>query len=118
MTTVVAVVSDLMFLSRLEAQARALGHEVNVVSSDKELRDALAGAALAVVDLHIQGVDWREAVPLAKAAGARVLAFGRHTEAALLREARAAGCDRVVARSTFVEELPQLLHELAGARRA
>jgi hypothetical protein len=32
----------------------------------------------------------------------------------LLRAARAAGCDRVVPRSTFVEELPALLREMAA----
>jgi hypothetical protein len=53
-------------------------------------------------------------VELAKERGAPVLAFGRHTEAALLREARVAGCDRVVARSQLVEELPALLGEVAA----
>jgi hypothetical protein len=59
-------------------------------------------------------VDWRDAVSEAKAGSVPVLAFGRHTEAALLREAREAGCDRVVPRSTLVEELPALVRELAG----
>jgi hypothetical protein len=70
-----------------------------------------------VIDLHAQRLDWREAVRLARERSLPLLAFGRHTEASLLREAREAGCDRVVPRSTFVEEMPALIQELASARR-
>jgi CheY-like chemotaxis protein len=112
---IIAVVDDLMFQSRLVDQARALGYETRVADTPAALEAELAeGGGLVVVDLHARGVDWREAVARAKAAGLLVLAFGRHTEAALLREAREVGCDRVVPRSTFVEELASLLAELAG----
>jgi CheY-like chemotaxis protein len=114
--TIVAAITDLMLQSRLLEQARALGYQVRVADTPDAVRDALAaGPALLVVDLQAQGLDWRDAVALAKERDARVLAYGQHTQAALLRAAREAGCDRVVARSTFVEELPQLLYELAGA---
>lgn len=112
---ILAVITDLMFQSRLEQQARGLGYEVSVVDTDAAVEAGLELApGLVVVDLHAMGLDWRRAVELAKERGVPVLAFGRHTEAALLREARAAGCARVVPRSTFVEELPKLLEELAG----
>lgn len=115
MAVILAVVSDLMFQSRLGQQAQALGYEVVVADSDAALERGLAaGPGLAVVDLHAMGLDWRRAVELAKERGVPVLAFGRHTEAALLREAREAGCEKVVPRSTFVEELPALLEELAS----
>jgi hypothetical protein len=44
----------------------------------------------------------------------RVVAYGSHVDAAGLRAARAAGCDIVLPRSQFVEELPGKLKEWAG----
>ena len=46
-----------------------------------------------------------------RAAGstARVVAYGRHTEVELLAEARAAGCDRVLARSAFFADVERAL---------
>jgi len=115
--TIVAVITDLMFQSRVREQAAALGYDVRVADGAATLRDALAADAdLLVLDLHVSGLDWREVVAAAKERGVPVLAFGRHTEASLLREARAAGCDRVVARSQLVEELPALIEELAAGR--
>ena len=112
--TIVAVVTDLLFQSRLREQAQALDYEVTVTETLDAIRDALAGSpALVVLDLHVTGLDWQEAVATAKERGVPVLAFGRHTEAQLLRSAREAGCDRVVPRSTFVEELPRLIAGLA-----
>jgi hypothetical protein len=42
------------------------------------------------------------------------MAFGRHTEPALLRAARDAGAAIVVPRSQLVEELPELLRRLTS----
>lgn len=113
---IVAVITDLMFQSRLQEQARALGYQVVVAETPEAITEALRDdAALVVLDLHA-GVDWQRAVALAKERAVPVLAFGRHTEAQLLRSAREAGCDRVVPRSTFVEELPRLVEELTGAK--
>ena len=111
--TIVAVVDDLMFQSKLEQETRRLGYAFVAVDSETELREALGrAAALAVVDLHVRGCEWQQAISIAKEHGVRVLAFGRHTEAQLLRDARNAGCDRVVARSQLVEELPKLIEAI------
>jgi hypothetical protein len=67
-----------------------------------------------VIDLHVAVLDWKQAVAAAQDRGVPVLAFGRHTEPQLLRVAREAGCRRVVPRSTFVEELPRLIEQVAG----
>lgn len=113
MPTILAVVSDLMFQSRLREQAARLGYDIAVAGTTAELRDALdRSPVLAVLDLHITGIDWREAVTAAKERGVPILAFGRHTEAPLLCSARDAGCDRVVPRSQLVEELPSLIEKL------
>ena len=64
---------------------------------------------LAVIDLHADGIDASRTIADANAAGIRVLAFGRHTDATALRAAREAGADRVVPRSQLVEELHELI---------
>lgn len=117
--TIAIIVSDLMFQSRIAAASASLGHAALVADDDATLAAALAGRArLAVVDLHIAGIDALDAIRRAKAAGARVLAFGRHTEPATLRAARAAGADAAVPRSQLVEELPALLRSLMAAEQA
>ena len=109
--------TDLLFQSRLREQANATGHDFTVGDSAGATADALeARPVLVIVDLHVDGVDWQSVVTRAKEQRVPVLAFGRHTEAELLREAREAGCDRVVARSTLVQELPALIQELAAPR--
>jgi CheY-like chemotaxis protein len=116
--TIIAVVDDLMFQSRLEQPVRDLGYAFAAVDSEAELSAALErGAALAVIDLHVRGIEWQRAVALAKERDLPVLAFGRHTEAQLLRDARDAGCDRVVARSQLVEEFAELVRELVISPR-
>jgi hypothetical protein len=44
----------------------------------------------------------------------RVIAYGSHVEAATLHAAREAGCDLVLPRSRFVEELPVSLGAWLG----
>jgi DNA-binding NarL/FixJ family response regulator len=68
--------------------------------------------ALVVVDLHAAGIDVMSVIRMSKAAGAAVLAFGRHTEPATLRAARDAGADAAVSRSQLVDELPELIARL------
>jgi CheY-like chemotaxis protein len=116
MATIITAIDDLMFQSRLEAQARSLGHDVTIAdTTDLAVAAVDAGRGLLVLDLHARSLDWRAVASAARERSVPVLAFGRHTEAALLREAREAGCDSVVPRSQFVEELPSLLAELARA---
>jgi hypothetical protein len=61
-----------------------------------------------VVDLNLEG-----AIPAAQAwkqaHGGEVVGFVSHTDARTIEQARAAGVDRVLARSRFVELLPELL---------
>jgi DNA-binding NarL/FixJ family response regulator len=116
--TVVIVVIDLLFQSRIRAAAEALGLDVRVADTPAGTDAAIAAAAtLVVIDVDAAGIDTPSAIRAAKAAGAKVLAFGRHTEPLSLRSARDAGADVVVARSQLAEELPELLAGLAGLNR-
>ncbi len=113
--TIVIVVVDLLFQSRISAVAEALGLDARVADTPASVDAMMAAApAAVVVDVDAAGIDAASVIRAAKAAGAKVLAFGRHTQPGALRSARDAGADTVVARSQLAEELPELLAGLAG----
>ncbi len=109
---ILAVIPDLMFQSRVREQANALDFRMEVADTMEETVSSLdASPELVVLDLHAMGIDTQKVIADAKKRQVPVLAFGRHTEIDVLRAAREAGADAVVVRSTFVEDLPQLLRE-------
>ncbi len=110
----VPLVNDLYFRVRLTDLADRLGLQVcdpGAVPDDGE-------PVVAVVDLA-RWDGWAEAVADLKARfGPRltVLAFGPHRDAGLLRQARAAGCDYVWAKSKLVTDLPEFLARFVERR--
>ena len=94
---IVAYVPDLMDRSKVAAAADALGAELVVVAGAAALTAAAVGADVVVIDLGRPGV----LDALADLRGARTVGFASHVDADLLREARKAGCGRVLARSAF-----------------
>jgi DNA-binding NarL/FixJ family response regulator len=112
----VIAVPDLMFQPRIEAAARALGFDTDIADDAVSARNAIARRpAIVIVDLHASALNPDAVIRGAKAVGARVLAFGRHTEPGALKAARQAGANRAVARSQLFDELPQLIRELQGS---
>lgn len=113
-----ALLDDLFFQSRIEATAEAAGVRVLVSRTPDELIDRLdaSGGAGVLVDLALGGADPAAAIRALKqrADPPAVVAWGSHVDAAALDAARAAGADRVLARSAFTRRLPDLLLELAG----
>jgi AmiR/NasT family two-component response regulator len=105
---VLSLTADLLFASNIEATLGRAGHEVETVETLAELaartREQLPD--IVILDLHA-GVEAADVVMVSDRAP--VVAFGRHTEPALLRAAREAGCVAAVARSTFVEEMTALV---------
>ncbi|HVJ82603.1 MAG TPA: response regulator [Planctomycetia bacterium] len=106
-----AVCADLIFSSKIDGTARALGGKVRTFPS---VARATAGAEpdvkLAILDLGaVKGLEqvaaWKAALP----EGCALMAFGSHVDVELLRAARAAGCEPVMARSEFTKRLPELL---------
>ncbi|HEY8485161.1 MAG TPA: hypothetical protein VIL13_11150 [Longimicrobiales bacterium] len=117
---VVALVVDLIFASRIRGTAQAAGVQATTVRSAAELlqRAGELQPRLILVDL-----DARAADPPAVIARLRedpqtrdipIVAFGSHVQREAIEAARAAGADRVLARSAFVRELPFLLRRLDG----
>lgn len=111
---VLIAVDDLMFQPRVEAAARDLGFETAVADSVLTAREGLARRpVLVVVDLHAREFVPEAVIRAAGAIGAPVLAFGRHTEPGLLRDARRWGAAVSVPRSELVERLPALIAQTA-----
>jgi hypothetical protein len=67
--------------------------------------DAGEGVDAIAVDLAVPGA--LDAVRRVRSAGSvvRIVAYGRHDARELLADARAAGCDRVLARSAFFADV-------------
>jgi DNA-binding response OmpR family regulator len=112
----IAVVTDLIFSTKITGTGKSLGRPVLVARTVERLREHLAAAEGAesrtvIVDLNVAGVDPLAAIREAKAAGARVVAFLSHVQADLAVAAREAGADQVMARSAFTERLPEILGE-------
>ena len=105
MATILALVTDLMLASRVEAPLRAAGHEVVVrgqLGDDPGRFDAI------VADLELA-----DPVALA-AAGPPSLGFYSHVDVDTRRRAEEAGVDLVVPRSRMARELPELVARLLG----
>jgi CheY-like chemotaxis protein len=105
---------DLIFTSRIAGTARDLGLTVKQARSVEAL-DALLRQetpACVLVDLANPGLAVPELIRRLGEVGPprpRVVAYGSHVDAAGLRAAREAGCDLVLPRSKFVEDLPREL---------
>jgi CheY-like chemotaxis protein len=94
---------DLIFSSKVSATGRAHGIDVAVARSAVSLlKKAEAKPACVILDLHAEGLDISSVVnELKKDAAPRIIGFGSHVDAALLKAAREAGCDLVMPRSQF-----------------
>jgi AmiR/NasT family two-component response regulator len=103
---VLALCRDLIFASKIAATARALGIPCQIVRDPTQFADQPGD--LLLVDLNEPG-----AIEAAAGWGQRhsrpVVGFVSHVDAARIAQARDAGITRVMARSGFVEALPELL---------
>jgi DNA-binding NarL/FixJ family response regulator len=109
---VVAVVDDLMFLSRIREAAKRQGVEVRAVKTAAAAADACREGCLVILDLDSQRLPVMEAIAAVtaeKAPGVELVGFYSHVEPERARAALAAGCREVLPRSRFVQELDRLL---------
>jgi CheY-like chemotaxis protein len=109
---IVAIVDDLLFGSKIRAATEAAGRRVTFVRQGGHVEDAIRAAGVSLVIVDLARVGAADAIRAARAVdGPRIpiVAFASHVRADLIAEARAAGADRVLARSAFVAELPTLV---------
>ena len=112
MPTVHAAVSDMIFSSRISAEARALNLQVNWVRSPAACSNwQESPPQLLIVDLNLTSTDPLELITLAKALPAppRIVAFLSHVQRDLALQATDHGADTILPRSAFVTQLPELL---------
>jgi DNA-binding NarL/FixJ family response regulator len=104
---------DLLFTSRITGTARDLGLAVKVARTPAALESLAQTHAPRCVILNLSnpGLVVEDTVGRLREASPAVfvVAYGSHVDTATLRAARAAGCDVVLPRSRFVEDLPRLL---------
>lgn len=107
MARVVAISSDLLLGSKVEAMLRAAGHEVT-------LAPGLTAASLEGTDLIVADLDAEDATALV-GHGIPVLGYYSHVDVETKQRAEAAGVDLVVPRSRMARELPELAAKLLDA---
>jgi CheY-like chemotaxis protein len=119
MPGILVAVDDLFFLTKIQQTAGLLGITIETVPPvELQQRLALAPYGSIIIDLNHRSGLSLEAVRRVKnesgTSQATVLGFLSHVQTELAEAARAAGCDIVLARSTFSQQLPQWLKKLAG----
>jgi len=103
---VVAISSDLLLGSKVEAMLSAAGHEVT-------LSPALAEAPLDDAELIVADLDGENPEALV-GLGVPVLGYYSHVDVETRQAAEAAGIDLAVPRSRMARELPELATKLLG----
>ena len=112
---VLAGVEDLLFRSKISETAERVGVEAAFPRNPEKLLDALRVSPpdLLVVDLNSARFKPLELLRAVKSdaalRGMRTVGFLSHVQGDLALAGREAGCDRVMARSAFVENLPRVL---------
>ena len=111
---IASVVDDLFFLAKIRETAKAVG--VELVTLDRRKGPSVAAEAhpsLVLVDLNARTLPALECIRALKADPSTqaipILGFVSHVQDDLIAQARAAGCDKVMARSAFTRQLPELL---------
>ena len=117
--TVLIVTRNLFFVPRVESAAAASGLEVVQVANEAAFRREMDAqrVPLVLVDLEVERETWTGIVRgLAEdgSQGPRVVAYGPHSEVALLAEAREAGCHAVLVKGEFDRRMGELM-ETRGA---
>ena len=121
---VLAVMSDLLFRSKIDDAARRNGLQLRAAKSIEQLDRHLGNVEPAVVfvDLEADSPDPEAAIrrirELAGESAVRIIGFAGHTNVDAIEAGRAAGATLVLARSGLTSQLPTLLERVAEAERA
>src|SRR5262249_44996784 len=105
---------DLLFTSRVTGTAKNLGLTIKPARSAEALL-GLAGQqtpVCVIVDLSNPGLKIGDLIQHLREICSpmpRIVAYGSHVDTAPLRAAQEAGCEQVLPRSKFVQELPTAL---------
>jgi len=112
-----AFVDDLFFLAKIQETARKMNVKVEFVKTEKDLQEKMGQngddkPSLIIFDLNNAGAKPLTMIPKLKAKlkkATNIIAFVSHVQGDLKMKAQEAGCDMVLPRSAFSQNLAQLL---------
>jgi PleD family two-component response regulator len=112
-----AFVDDLFFLAKIQETARKLNVKVEFCKAEKDLLDHLQQngdekPSLIIFDLNNANAKPLTLIPKLKSKlkkGTSIIGFLSHVQGDLKQKAHEVGCDMVLPRSAFSQNLPQLL---------
>ena len=116
-TRIFAFVDDLFFLAKIQETARKMNVKVEFVKTEKELNERMGEngddkPSLIIFDLNNVSAKPLSVIPKLKAKlkkATNIIGFVSHVQGELKMKAQEAGCDMVVPRSAFSQNLAQLL---------
>ena len=117
---VVAAVEDLMFRSKISETAGQLGIEASFPRDPKKLMEQATQSRPDLLVLDLNSVRFEPLTLLKQLKSDEdlkvvpVVGFLSHVQKNLAVAARESGCDRVMARSAFTKDLPEILSSSSG----
>jgi CheY-like chemotaxis protein len=110
-------IEDLFFLAKIQETARKLNVKVEFVKNDKDLMERMQQngeekPSLIIFDLNNANAKPLTLIPKLKSKlkkGTSIIGFLSHVQGDLKQKAHEVGCDMVLPRSAFSQNLPQLL---------
>jgi PleD family two-component response regulator len=117
---VLAVVSDLFFSVKINDAAKRAGLTVEFIKDEHEvLVKAKAHPTLIIFDLNFESVNPLDIITKLKGSAElkniSVIGYLSHVQGELKQKAHETGCDMVLARSAFSQNLQQILKRHSGA---
>jgi DNA-binding NarL/FixJ family response regulator len=115
MADVVALIDDLFFVAKVHETAKHTGVTLETAATGEQLLKTAAASpnALVVVDLNARQGALEAIERLCAANGPgnprRVIAFLSHVQTDVAERARKAGCQNVMPRSRFTQDLAEIL---------
>jgi len=116
---VLAVVNDLFFSVKLTDAAKRAGLALEFVKEPKDVMEkAQDKPSLIIFDLNFETVEPLKLIARLKGKpetkGISLIGYLSHIQAELKVQAQDAGCDMVLARSAFSQNLPQIFKRHSG----
>jgi PleD family two-component response regulator len=121
-----AFVDDLFFMAKIQETARKLNVKVEFMKSEKDFMERLkqngdGPPSLLIFDLNSASVKPLTLIPKLKSKLKKetsIIGFLSHVQGDLKQKAHEAGCDMVLPRSAFSQNLPQLLRRHGAPEEA
>lgn len=115
-TQFIAAVRDIFFGAKITAAAKRVGVAVEFIPEEEKLfGKAASSPTVVIVDLNDSTLKPIELIRNLKAASperdVRIIGYVSHVQSELIREAQKAGCDLVLPRSVFSQQLDELLRQ-------